>query len=114
MKNACSLNLFSDKKNMGKEVCEKYKVKAFPTLLFLDSNGEIIHKRLGYGTVNDFVELSKTATDTTQNFQSIYNKIKSGDRSFTTIKKYLDIDRYSDTKDVILNDYYTNIGETII
>ena len=96
---------------LGKEVCEKYKVKAFPTLLFLDSNGEIIHKRLGYGTVKDFVELSKTATDTTQNFQSIYNKIKSGDRSFTTIKKYLDIDRYSDTKDVILNDYYTNIGE---
>lgn len=96
---------------VGNEVCEKYKVKAFPTLLFLDSNGEIIHKKLGYGTVNDFVELSKTATDTTQNFQSIYNKIKSGDRSFTTIKKYLEIDRYSDTKDLILNDYYTNIGE---
>ncbi len=51
------------------------------------------------------------AGDTTQNYQSICNKIKRGDRSITTIKSYLEVDEYTENKDSLLNDYYTNLGE---
>ncbi len=35
-------------KGEGKEVAKKYKINAFPTLLFLDSDGNLIERLIGY------------------------------------------------------------------
>lgn len=38
-----------------------YKVRAYPTLLYLNADGEIISKKVGYHDSEDFVELGEKA-----------------------------------------------------
>ncbi len=70
-------------------LAKKYEVRAYPTYLFLDSDGKLVHKGLGSMPADQFVEVAKVAADTENNYAALSKKIKSGDRSYATIKKFL-------------------------
>ena len=42
-----------------RELKDKYDVKAFPTLILLDSDGEVIRKAVGYQSVQKLLEFLK-------------------------------------------------------
>jgi len=44
-------------KGEGVELAEKYGIKAYPTLLFINSSGKIIFRTAGYHKVEEFNEL---------------------------------------------------------
>lgn len=46
-------------KGEGIELAKKYGVKAYPTLLFVNSSGEIVYKTAGYHKADDFELLGK-------------------------------------------------------
>ncbi|MDT8410880.1 MAG: thioredoxin fold domain-containing protein [Vicingaceae bacterium] len=46
-------------KGEGIELAKKYSVRAYPTLLFINSSGEIVHRTAGYHKANDFNELGE-------------------------------------------------------
>ncbi len=48
-------------KGQGKKLANQFKVKAYPTLLFLDKNGYILHKHTGGLDAAEFIQLSKDA-----------------------------------------------------
>ena len=58
-KNFVNLKLDFD---VERELVVKYKVEGLPTIIFLDSSGEVLHREMGItGNPSDFVQTMKTA-----------------------------------------------------
>lgn len=43
----------------GAEVAKKYKIAGYPTLLFVNRNGDIVHETLGFHSPKELLELGK-------------------------------------------------------
>lgn len=95
------------------EIAKKYAVSAFPTFLFIDGNGEVVHRGLGAMDAEKFIELAKQAADTDNNAMAITRKIKSGDRSLETVQKYFAIDPYSSENEAVAIDYLVKMPENM-
>ena len=105
--NSHFINLsFDMEKGEGIKIAAKYGIHAFPTLLFLNANGETVHVGIGALDPNSLIELGKTALDDTKNLLSILKKIKAGDKSVQTLALYLKNNNYATDKDALLNDYF--------
>ena len=50
----------------GSRLADKYGLKAYPTLYFLDFNEEIIHEALGYYAPKDFLDLGLEVVEKTK------------------------------------------------
>jgi thiol:disulfide interchange protein len=60
--NANFINVKMDmEKGEGPMLASKYAVMAYPTLLFINPNGEVIHKELGAKPADQFVNAGKKA-----------------------------------------------------
>lgn len=61
--NANFINVSLDGENgEGPSIAQQYGVRAYPTLLFIDQNGNVIKGTAGFRPANDFLELGKTIT----------------------------------------------------
>ena len=81
--NSHFINLsFDMEKGEGLKIRKQYGVQAFPTLLFLNSNGEMMHLGLGSMPAEAFISLGNTALDDTKNLRSITVKMKAGDKIY--------------------------------
>ncbi len=58
-------------KGDGLALAKLYNVRAYPTLLFINWKGEIIHRSVGGRKAEAFIELGKEALDDTKNFRSL-------------------------------------------
>ena len=105
--NSHFINLsFDMEKGEGLKIQKKYAVKAFPTLLFLNAEGETVHVGLGAMPANAFIELGKTALDDTRNVLSISTKMKAGDKSIQTLMLYLKANHYAADADALITEYF--------
>jgi thiol-disulfide isomerase/thioredoxin len=103
---------FDMEKGEGKNIASKYDIKAYPTLLFLNADGEIVHQSIGSPVdANAFIELGKTALDSTRNLLSIINKMKSGDKSIETLMQYLGAYPYAKDNAVLVDDYFKTASD---
>lgn len=55
-------------KGEGLEIAKQYNVSCYPSLLFIDANGNLTHRESGSMPVTAFIELGKTAQDNNRNF----------------------------------------------
>ncbi|MHB9056521.1 MAG: thioredoxin family protein [Paludibacteraceae bacterium] len=94
------------------EIAKKYDVKAYPTYLFLNAAGEVIHKGLGSMPADKFIEVAKTATDSENNFYALSKKISNGDRSLRTIKKYLEQNPYDKGNSNLVDSYFQTLPQS--
>ena len=54
------LNISIDaEKGVGEELVNKFGIDAYPTQLFLDKNGKLIYKSVGYRNPKEFIELGE-------------------------------------------------------
>jgi len=106
--NSNFINLKYDmEKPYGIKIKQKYQVKGYPTYLYLDTNGEVIHR--GIGSTSDaaeFLEISKNATNGDKNFKSVVRKLNQGDRTAATIKEYLTLNYRAVNTDSLINDNF--------
>lgn len=106
--NSHFINLKYDmEKPYGIKIKQKYQVKGYPTYLYLDTNGEVLHR--GIGSTSDaagFLEISKNATNGDKNFKSVVRKLNQGDRTAATIKEYLTLNYRAANTDSLLNDHF--------
>jgi len=75
-------------KGEGRKLAQKYKVRAYPTLLFVDGDGKIVHKDMGMKPADRFLKLGKFAVnkfDKSAEYTKTYN---GGSRDATFLKKY--------------------------
>lgn len=88
--NANFVNLKMDmEKGEGPDLLKKYDVKGFPTLLFIDADGNVLYKRVGGGSAKDLITDAKKATDPTERIDYVKKKYEEGDRSEEIVMKYI-------------------------
>ncbi len=76
-------------KGEGPELASRYKVEAYPTLLFVDGDGKVVHRALGYHDVAQFIELGTAASDPSKNQRGLDQRYNSGDRDPAFVASYL-------------------------
>jgi thioredoxin-related protein len=86
-KNFINLKLDMEK-GVGPALLTRYGITAFPTLLFIDGEGNIVHKALAFHDVEQFIELGNTVLAGTQTLSSWTKRYDNGERTPTFLKDY--------------------------
>ncbi len=88
--NASFINVrFDMEQYPGLELAEKYGVDVYPTLLFINGDGALVHRGCGAIEVPDFLDLGKTALSSDGNLLAMKQKYESGDRTAPLIDEYI-------------------------
>jgi thioredoxin-related protein len=72
-------------KGEGVDLARKYKVNLYPTLLYIDGDGEIVHRTAGFMWPKEFIELGKVAIAPEKRLKGIEAKYNGGDKSSETL-----------------------------
>lgn len=83
-------------KGEGIGLAKKYNVTAFPTYLFIDGNGEVVHRTLGYVEENDFIQFAKDAEDPNKKLASLKQKFENGEKDPEFLKNLAQLTIYGD------------------
>lgn len=62
----------------GPSLSEAFGVTSYPTLFFVNGNGELVHKAVGAMEVEEFLELGSAALDPDKQYFTVKKKIASG------------------------------------
>ncbi len=72
----------------GPALGSQYGVQAYPTLLFADPNGKIVHRAVGFHDAKEFLALGKIALDQNARLSTFEAKYADGERKPTFLKDY--------------------------
>ena len=75
-------------KGEGVQLARKYRIRAFPSLLFVDGNGEVVHQGVGYHDESQILELAKVAHSGEGNMAMMEERFTKGDRDPEFLLKY--------------------------
>ncbi len=75
-------------KGEGLEFAEKYDVQAYPTLLFLDKDGQVVHIGLGSRPPKEFIQLGQIALDPERRVGELIRAYEQGTRDPDFLRKY--------------------------
>ncbi|HQV78616.1 MAG TPA: thioredoxin domain-containing protein [Chitinophagales bacterium] len=82
-------------KGEGIDLAKKYNVRNYPTYLFFNANGELIHRSLGSMPAKDFINLCNNTLKPEHQFITLKNKYLDGDRDTTFLRNYISIANYA-------------------
>lgn len=77
-----------DMEKEGKELNKTIKSHTFPTMLFYDINGELMHRAAGRRYKQPFLELGKEALDPRRQMRTFKNKYESGTATPAEVQFY--------------------------
>ena len=83
-------------KGEGIDLAKKYNVKVFPTYLFINGDGEEVHRTIGYVEAKDFIQFAKDAGDPNKRLASLKTKFEKGEKDPAFLKNLADLTKYSD------------------
>lgn len=70
---------FDMEKGEGVEIAKKYKIYSYPTLLFINGDGEVSYKATGYMNPEDFVKVGKEASNPENKLENKIAKFNAGE-----------------------------------
>lgn len=83
------INLAIDmEKGEGRTIAQQYGVTSYPTYLFIDGNGALVQKDLGYMEEEKFIELGKETLNT-QKFGSLKERFEKGESTPEFLEKVI-------------------------
>ena len=74
----------------GIDIAKEYNVRVYPSLLYIDGNGDLVHRAAGSIPAKDFIQLGKDAWIPEKQFGILTKKYNNGERSSNFITTYLD------------------------
>lgn len=87
--NATFINYKIDmEKGEGPELRKRYGVQVFPTYLFLNSKGELVHKATSRMELAEFIDEGKKALDPTRSLAAMEKAFNNGQRSKENLLSY--------------------------
>lgn len=90
--NITFVNLKLDmEKGEGIEFRNKYQVNCFPTLLYLNGEGNLVHRSAGSRVAHDFIELGKSSLIPEKAYTYVKAKLEAGKLNESTISEYVDL-----------------------
>lgn len=84
-------------KGEGIGLAKKYNVKLLPTYLFIDGNGEEVHRTLGYVQEKDFIQFAKDARDPNKRLVSLKQQFENGEKDPEFLKNLAGLTLYTDS-----------------
>jgi len=88
--NANFINVKMDmEKGEGIDLAKKLAVRAFPTLFYFESNGELMHQVCGAFESQMFIDLGKTALDPAKQLKYYQVQYEKGNRGPDFVQEYL-------------------------
>lgn len=95
-------------KGEGPGLAQKYNVRAYPSHLFIDSNGNLVHMGLGYRDPSGFIELGQQANDPDQQFASLKKKYEGGNRDDKLMANYMKLlaEMQDPSGDAVATEYF--------
>lgn len=77
-------------KGEGPELARKYGISAYPTLLFVNGQGNAVHRGLGFHDENALIELANVAQEGSQTNDAMAKKFAEGNRDPEFLLDYID------------------------
>jgi thiol-disulfide isomerase/thioredoxin len=99
-------------KGEGIEIKKRYKINGYPTWLFVDYIGTVVHRDAGGKPADVFLEVGKRAVDPSRNLMGMNKKYNSGEHSQEFLRDYIPVLGHGDQKKQqkeIFDDYYNSI-----
>ena len=83
------INAHTDmEKGEGIDLRKKYKVNAYPTFLFINGDGEVVHKAVGQSTVTEFIQFGLDAMSPTRNLKYFIKNYSDNQNNFDFVSDY--------------------------
>lgn len=99
-------------KGDGLIFAKNYQVSAYPTLLFLNPKGEIVHRVCGAMKAQDLIKVGQAALDNKNTFSSAKKAFDSGKRDAATVMEYIKrLDEACMPTDGMAAAYFANVKE---
>jgi thiol-disulfide isomerase/thioredoxin len=76
-------------KGEGVAFAKKYSVNAYPTLLFLDGDGNLAHANIGALPPDQFLKVAQTALDPDKRLGGLITEYNNGNRSIEFLTNYI-------------------------
>lgn len=83
---ACKMDI---DRGEGITFAEDYKVLTYPTLLFFDSEGVLVHRIIGMLGAKEFLEKTKAALDPNNQVYTLKKTFDAGDKSLSFLYQYI-------------------------
>lgn len=87
---------FDMEKGEGREIAQKYLVRSYPTFLFLNGDGEVVFKGMGYLEENDFLAMGKEANNPFSKEGGIKERFEKGESDPEFLKNIIKTNANSD------------------
>lgn len=88
--NANFINVKMDmEKGEGKELAKRYEVTAYPTFLFINGDGELLHRGVGGRLADKFIALGESASDPSMQLLLLEQQYNKGERSPEFLTRYV-------------------------
>ena len=100
-------------KGEGKDVAKKYAVKNYPTFLWLNSEGNDIHRSVGATDAQNFLAIAGQAIDPAGNLSYMQRQYTSGNREPALVLKYAHSlkDAYDTKYQTVADEYFSTLPE---
>lgn len=76
-------------KGEGIDLAKQYQVRYYPTLLFVDADGNLAHSAVGFHEETAFIELGNIATDPSKQLSQLTKRYNEGNRTPELLKNYV-------------------------
>ena len=84
------INAYTDmEKGEGIELRKKYKVKAYPTYLFINGDGQVVHKAVGQSTIAEFMQYGLDALSPTFNLMYFQKNYAENSGNYDFVRGFL-------------------------
>lgn len=83
-------------KGEGIDLAKKYNVRAYPTYLFINGDGELIYRVTSYYDVPEFIEVGKDAIDPAKQMGALKSKFEAGNKDPEFLKSFIKIFAFAD------------------
>ncbi|MCC6702569.1 MAG: thioredoxin family protein [Fluviicola sp.] len=77
---------FDMEKGEGLDLAKRFNITAYPTLLWLNSKGEVVFKVVGTNTTEAFIDYAKQINNESNLFPNLVNRYLSGERDSSFLK----------------------------
>ncbi|NNE28748.1 MAG: thioredoxin family protein [Saprospiraceae bacterium] len=75
-------------KGEGVGIAKNYSISAYPSLLFIDGNGKMVHSAVGYHSSDQILDLASAAMDDSNNLLGLEKRFQEGERDPEFLLKY--------------------------
>lgn len=83
-------------KGEGIDLAKQYNVRAYPTYLFINGDGELIHRVTSYFPPEEFIAVGKDAVDPAKQMGTLKKKFEAGNKDPEFLKSVIKIFAFSD------------------